>query len=340
MILNNFFKAKPRKTKVGIFLLFLIALLVGIGLSISKFTISVGSVSVGTTLATKTPQLPPKEASMLFAGDVMLSRSVGALMAEKNNYKWPFELISDFLSNADFAFVNLETPISNRGIKVGSIYSFRSDPRVIEGLTYAGVDLVSVANNHAWDYGREAFVDTLDYLSVASISYVGGGRSYEEAHAGVIKTIGNTEVGFLAYTNLLPKSLSATKDGAGVAIYDKAQMVQDVTALKAVSDIVVVSFHWGEEYQQTHNALQEQIAHDSIDAGADLIIGHHPHVVQDVGEYKGRFIVYSLGNFVFDQNFSTETMSGLVVRVRLKDNQISGLDKIPVHISKQYQPSL
>jgi len=277
---------------------------------------------------------------MLFVGDIMLSRSVGELMVAKNDYLWPFRKIADFLKGADLTFANLETPVSSRGIKVGSIYSFRSNPETIVGLKYAGFDLVSIANNHAWDYGRDAFTDTMTNLASAGISYVGGGHNESEAHTGVIKKIGDTSVGFLAYTNLLPKSLSAVGNNAGVAVYDEAQMINDVAQLKTKASVVVVSFHWGEEYKPIHNALQEEIAHKAIDAGADLIIGHHPHVVEDVGQYKGKYIVYSLGNFIFDQNFSVETMSGLAVKVWLKNNTIDRIEKIPIHISKEYQASL
>ena len=270
----------------------------------------------------------------------MLSRSVGALMTTKNDYLWPFRQIADFLNGADLTFANLETPVSNRGVKVGSIYSFRSDPKVVSGLIFAGFDILSVANNHAWDYGRDAFSDTLYHLAEAGISYVGGGHNEYEAHTGVIKKVGKTDVGFLGYTNLLPKSVSATGDSAGVAVLDEVKMVDDIQLMKSRSKLVVVSFHWGEEYIPVHNALQEEIAHKAIDAGADLIIGHHPHVVEDVEQYKGKYIVYSLGNFVFDQNFSVETMTGLAVKVWLKDSKINRLEKIPIHISNQYQASL
>ena len=279
-------------------------------------------------------------ASMLFVGDIMLSRSVGDTMKAKNDYLWPFRNIAEYLNSADLTFANLETPISSRGKNVGSIYSFRSDPKSIEGLTYAGFDVLSVANNHAWDWGHDAFVDTLYHLASARISYVGGGHSEYEAHAGVIKKVGDTKIGFLAYTNLLPKSLSAVEDKAGVVIWDEAQMIEDIKIMKNRAELVVVSFHWGEEYKLVHNALQEKIARIAIDAGADLIIGHHPHVVQDIQQYKGKYIVYSLGNFVFDQNFSTETMKGLSIRVWLKNSKIDKLESVPVNISKQYQVSL
>lgn len=328
-----------KKVKNSLILLGVILVVVGYGVKINIFSSKVFFIDIINTQSA-TPEPVSSETSMLFVGDIMLSRSVGALMVSKNNYLWPFRQIADFLKEADLTFANLETPVSNRGVKVGSIYSFRSAPESVLGLNYAGFDVVSLANNHAWDYGREAFVDTMDHLASAGIAYVGGGHNESEAHAGVIKDVGGVKVGFLAYTNLLPKSLSALGDKPGVVVYDETQIVTDIARMKTQASIVVVSFHWGEEYKPVHNSLQEDIGHKAVDAGADLIIGHHPHVVQDVEQYKGKYIVYSLGNFIFDQNFSAETMTGLAVKVWLKDKKIDRIEKIPVHISRQYQASL
>ncbi|OGM97462.1 MAG: hypothetical protein A2735_01885 [Candidatus Yanofskybacteria bacterium RIFCSPHIGHO2_01_FULL_41_21] len=331
--------SKIFKNYLIIFTTVVVIVVVGFGIKRNIFLNKVFSVDFINTQSSE-PTPAPSETNMLFVGDIMLSRSVGALMTTKNDYLWPFRQIADFLNGADLTFANLETPVSNRGVKVGSIYSFRSDPKVVSGLIFAGFDILSVANNHAWDYGRDAFSDTLYHLAEAGISYVGGGHNEYEAHTGVIKKVGKTDVGFLGYTNLLPKSVSATGDSAGVAVLDEVKMVDDIQLMKSRSKLVVVSFHWGEEYIPVHNALQEEIAHKAIDAGADLIIGHHPHVVEDVEQYKGKYIVYSLGNFVFDQNFSVETMTGLAVKVWLKDSKINRLEKIPIHISNQYQASL
>lgn len=281
-----------------------------------------------------------QELEMIFVGDIMLSRSVGALMAAKNNYTWPFEKIAEFLSGADLTIANLETPVSSRGVNVGSIYSFRSDPKSVEGLKFAGIDIVSMANNHAWDWGMTAFGDTMTHLASRGISYIGAGYNTAEAHAGIVKDVRGTKIGFLAYTDLLPKSISATADRPGLAIYNETEMILDIQAMRTRADIITVSFHFGDEYQTIHNALQERMAHIAIDAGADLVIGHHPHVVQDIEQYKDKWIVYSLGNFVFDQNFSVATQSGLAVRISVKDKKIVKLEEFPIKISDEYQPYL
>ncbi|OGN08610.1 MAG: AmmeMemoRadiSam system protein B [Candidatus Yanofskybacteria bacterium RIFCSPHIGHO2_02_FULL_41_11] len=280
-----------------------------------------------------------RDGTMLFVGDIMLSRSVGAHMQEKGDYNLPFLNIADFLKGADITFANLENPVSLRGTNVGSKYSFRADPKTIGGLNFAGIDIVSIANNHMWDYGREAFLDTMTHLAKAGIDFVGGGHNFEEAHRPVIKDVKGTKVAFLAYTEFLQNVVAGT-NSAGITNFNIEQIKKDIAAANQQSDLVAVSFHWGDEYQTKHNQKQEQFAKAAIDAGADLIIGHHPHVVQEVEQYKDGWIAYSLGNFIFDQNFSKETMQGLALQVNLKDAKVQGVEKIDISISKDYQPSL
>jgi len=280
-----------------------------------------------------------RDGTMLFVGDIMLSRSVGAYMQKMGDYTLPFLNIADFLKGADLTFANLENPVSSRGINVGSKYSFRADPKTIEGLKYAGFDVVSIANNHMWDYGREAFLDTMTHLTEAGISFVGGGHNFEEAHKPVIKDVNGIKVAFLAYTEFL-QSVAAGENLAGITNFNIEQIKRDVAVANQQGDLVVVSFHWGDEYQTKHNQKQEQFAKAAIDAGAGLIIGHHPHVVQEVERYKDGWIAYSLGNFVFDQNFSKETTRGLALKAVINNGKISEIQEIPVKISNQYQPEL
>ena len=277
---------------------------------------------------------------LVFVGDIMLSRTIGKIMIKNNDWNYPFLLVSDLLKNADITFGNLEGPISSRGVLSGSIYSFRVDPHAVEGLTASGFDVLSIANNHMWDYGAQAFKDTLSILASSSISYVGGGLSYTEAHTPVIKDVRGTKIAYLAYTNLLPASLGTLGEKPKVAFPDKDQMTSDVKKAKESADIVVVSFHFGDEYKTHHNAYQEKMAHAAIDAGASLVIGHHPHVVQDTEQYNGGYIAYSLGNFVFDQNFSKDTRSGMVVSVSIKDKKIDEFLTQKVQFNSSFQPYL
>jgi AmmeMemoRadiSam system protein B len=281
-----------------------------------------------------------QNAVLLFVGDLMLSRAVGTAMERRNDYNFPFSKMGTFLSDADITFGNLEGPISDRGTEVGSIYPFRNDPKVVGGLKNAGFDILSIANNHIWDYGRDAFVDTLNYLKNSGIDFVGGGENFDDAHRGIIKEINGTKIIFLGYTDLLPRSASAGQNSAGVSYLDMDQMIKDVGSAKNKADIVITSFHWGQEYQTKHNARQEQVAKAAIDAGASLVIGHHPHVMQEVEKYKNGYIAYSLGNFVFDQNFSEVTRSGLILKVSLKDKKMSRVDQFSVKFTSAFQPQL
>jgi len=275
---------------------------------------------------------------IIFVGDLMLSRAIGNLMSQRNDWCFPFLEITDFLKEADLTFGNLEGPISDRGIKVGSIYSFRADPRAVAGLTFAGFDILSIANNHLWDYGAEAFADTLKILEENNINYIGGGSSYEEAHTPVVKEVDGTKIAFLGYTDLVPSFLGRKETQWAVAFPEREQMVLDIQKAKNLADFVVVSLHWGEEYATQHNSSQENLAQFAIEAGADLIIGHHPHAIQEVEKYKEGYIAFSLGNFVFDQNFSEETQSGLLLEVVLKNKKIEKINKHQIKFNSSFQP--
>jgi poly-gamma-glutamate synthesis protein (capsule biosynthesis protein) len=205
---------------------------------------------------------------------------------------------------------------------------------------YAGADVVSLANNHMWDYGLPALEDTLGYLATNDISAAGAGRTLEEARGPIVRTVGGTRIAYLAYTNILPESALATDVRAGVNLYNAIRMVADIARARTLADIVVVSFHTGTEYEVRHNADQERIYRSAIDAGADLVVGHHPHVVQDTERYKGKWIAYSLGNFVFDQNWSDATRQGMLLDVSVQNGEIVAVATRSVDISKQYQAML
>jgi len=281
-----------------------------------------------------------KQTELIFVGDVMLSRYIGEMMAQKKDYNFPYEKIQPFLNEADSVFANLESPISSAGKSAGNLYPFRADPQVVSGLKNAGFKVLSVANNHAFDYGQAAFFDTLNNLKTADLEYTGGGLDFNEAHNGAYQEINGTKITYLAYTDLLPKSLAANDKQGGFAYLDLKQMIKDIQAAKDKSDLVVVSFHWGREYETKHNSHQEEIAKAAIEAGASLIIGHHPHVVQDIVEYKGVTIAYSLGNFVFDQNFSEATKNGLALKVYIKDKKIINVEKQLINFNHDFQPYL
>ncbi len=297
--------------------------------------ISSDTVSSGTSLSTE-PQI-----RLMFVGDIMLSRLVGKEIAASGDWRYPFLNIASTTSSADITFANLETTVSSRGHKIGSEFSFRSDPRALEGLPYAGIDVVSIANNHIWDYADDAFLDTQRHLREVGIAYAGGGSNYEEAHTAALLNAKGTRVAYLAYTNLLPKFFTRPASVPASASYDDwARVERDIVKAKQEADIVVVSYHWGTEYETHHNVEQEEIAKKTIDVGANLVIGSHPHVQQEIEQYKNGWIAYSLGNFVFDQYFQPEVMESRIFEVDLAGKTIVGAKVIPVDMGRQAQPKV
>ena len=300
--------------------------------------------------------VPPKHESssvtLLFVGDVMLDRGV-EFEIQKNggDWTWPFRHIASFLHQADLVFGNLESQISDKGVNVGSIYSFRANPKSIEALSYAGFDVVSVANNHSFDYTREAFEDSLTRLANADIAYTGGGFSEAEAHTPVIIEIEGTRIGLLAYTNSGLAAWQARSTGSGQATESTAgitwvdwdtldELQQDIQKAKAKVDILAVSIHAGEEYAKEPSDFQRLFAKTAIDEGADLIIGHHPHVLQPLEQYKEGWIIYSLGNFLFDQDFSQETMRAAILKVVVENKEITNVSLLSTKINSSFQVEL
>ncbi len=282
------------------------------------------------------------EISLLFVGDIMLSRGVANQISRNNNPDYPFLRIAPTIQSADLAFGNLEGPISNGGKNQGSQYSFRADESAVEGLEFAGFDILNLANNHIWDWGEEALIDTVDILQKHGINWVGAGRNENEANSSLVVATGDTHLAFLGYTNLYPKNLEAGDKNAGVSSFSVLNIKEKIKELKnsGNTDLVIISLHWGEEYQNNASESQKRIAHELIDAGADLIVGHHPHVVQNIENYNGKWIFYSLGNFVFDQSFSEETSKGLMLKATIQDKKIIKIEPIEIRINPTFQPEL
>jgi gamma-polyglutamate biosynthesis protein CapA len=314
-------------------------------------------LSVGTTLFWREqfsitallPEiiLPEKHRSitLLFVGDILLDRGIfwGIHTYGKDNWKWPVLPIAKTLQEADILFGNLESQISDKGYNVGSIYSFRADPKSIQTLQYAGFDVLSVTNNHSFDYTIEAFKDSLSRLRAANIAYTGGGLSEKEAHSPIIKEVRGTNIGFLAYTNSGSASWAANENHGGIAWIDSSTLetlTQDIQNAKPQVDILVVSLHAGVEYATEPNEFQKKFAKTAIDTGADLVVGHHPHVLQPLKRYKNGWIVYSLGNFLFDQRFSEETMKGAILKIVVKNKTIKNVSLIPTTINSSFQVEL
>jgi len=262
------------------------------------------------------PELPLIR--IILTGDIMLDRGVQYMIEKEGggDFKFPFLKIAEELNQADIVFGNLEGPISDKGTKVGSIYSFRMDPRAIDGLNFANINVVSLANNHTFDYGQEALEDTLERLKNAGIDYVGIGPA-------VIKDIRGTKIAFLAYTPFGANKISEN---------DFEKVKQEIKTAKEKTDILIVSLHAGEEYQKTPTQFQIDFFKIAYEAGADLVVGHHPHVIQPN--------FYSLGNFVFDQGFSEETMKGEIMEIQIQDKKIKSVLTKEIKINNFFQPEL
>jgi len=283
--------------------------------------------------------LRAQTADLILTGDIMLSRAVGGKMSQANDFSFPFLKVAEELKKADLVFGNLEGPISSGGKNQGSQYSFRADPLVAGGLVYAGYNVLSVANNHMLDYGLVALKDTLNILKENNIMPVGAGENSAVANELYVKEINNNKIGFLAYTNLYPKSFEAGKSSAGISSFNLTKVSEKIRQAKASStaDIILVSMHWGEEYAVVPNSAQEKLARQLVDAGADVVVGHHPHVVQNMEEYKNGLIFYSLGNFIFDQSFSAETMSGYLVKIKAVSGKIKEWEVLETKINTDFQ---
>lgn len=281
--------------------------------------------------------------TLLFAGDVMLSRGVAyQIKKHGDDPRYPFLRIADFLHSADLVFGNLENPISDRGRNQGSIYSFRAARETVQGLTFAGFNVLNLANNHIFDWGVVAFGDTLDLLEENKIRTIGAGRNETQANEPLMIDEKGMRIAFLGYTPLYPRSFEARGDAPGIAHFDLSRIEARIREIKSqhLAETVVISLHWGEEYRARANATQRQIAHALVDAGADLIVGHHPHVVEEVEAYHGAWIAYSMGNFVFDQNFSEETNRGILIQATVRGGKIIKVAQVPIRINASFQPEV
>ena len=282
-----------------------------------------------------------QEASIIFVGDIMLSRGVAQKIKEHNDYNYPFLKIGDYLKSADFVFGNLETSlIKGREISSGEMV-FRADPELADVLKSFGFAVVSLANNHTMNFGKAALENTLITLLKAGVEYAGAGSSALEAYnPGIIEKNG-ISFAFLAYTDsdVVPVSYFATATTAGVALMDINKMAEAVKLAKQRADLVIVSMHSGIEYKDYPNNRQTNFARAAVTAGADLVIGHHPHVVQTAEQYKGKYIFYSLGNFIFDQQW-WKTKEGIALKIIFNKQGVRRIEPQAVYIEDFSQPTL
>lgn len=280
----------------------------------------------------------PDYVTLSFLGDIMLDRGVRSSVNKNfsGDYSKLFDKM-DILEKSDIVFANLEGPASDQGKDLRNLYSFRMDPNAIPALKGAGFNILSVANNHAGDWGPLAFSDTLDRLTENEILYTGGGYSNEIEKPTIIEQY-DMRIGFLGFSDVGPQNLKPTLDKRGILLANNPRIKEIINNASKEVDYLIVSFHFGDEYKTTNNKRQQTLAHLAIDNGAKIVIGHHPHVIQNTEIYKNGFIAYSLGNFIFDQKFSKNTMEGMLLQMKIwRDGNLT-ISKDTVKLNNVFQP--
>ncbi len=284
------------------------------------------------------PPLPAKEVSIAAVGDIMLDRGVWNRIRELGIHH-VMAGVRDQLRAADITFANLECPLSTvQGhARPGGDLSFCADPGTAQALLDAGIDVVSLANNHSLDAGREGAWDTLRTLEADQIAYAGAYPQGGDRDPIAYLRVNDTIVAFLAYTDLSFEHGSMSKVDP-----DMQNALAEVREARNKADVVVVSYHWGEEYQVEPTERQKTLGHATIDAGADIILGHHPHVMSGVEQYRRGLILYSMGNFVFDQRDDPDgRMTSAIFHLQVRPQQRIDLMIIPLRIpSPEYAPRL
>ena len=326
--------------------------------------------------------------------------AVGDIMIDRPDPESIFSIAKDTIQKADFRFCQLETAYSDKGSlgSSGPRGAMPHDPRNYAAIPAVGFNVVSMAGNHAMDWGKDALVDCIDRLRRDRIASIGAGSDIDEARQPVVIEKHGTRIAFLSYCSVAPKGYYASKDKPGVAPMraithyepleedqpgtpceiltypleeDLADVITDVKKARKEADIVAVSMHWGVHYFRALIAgYQVPMAHAAIDAGADIIFGHHPHILKGVEVYKGKIVFYSLGNFAFDSHpkavdtvwysrrrkvyqglykvpareegsafrFQPESRNSVIAKVAICDKKIAQVSLVPVRINDRAQP--
>lgn len=283
--------------------------------------------------------------NIMAVGDIFLGRGVKTKLVQAgNNYDHVFSEVTSLLQKGDIVFGNLEAPATNSthalwDVKKGGKYVLRNEPAAVQSLGKAGFNLISLANNHIMDYYARGLEDTIQELDKHNISFAGAGSNIEEARKGTIIECKGWKVGLLAYTDMAELYFKgdpqirfmADEKNSGVAPRKLKYVLEDMERLRPQVDILLISLHWGIEESFEVTKAQVEFAHELIDAGADAILGHHPHQFQGIEMYKGKPILYSLGNFMFDQN-DPENQESFIMEMKLGEEGLEGLRAIPVKI--------
>jgi len=243
--------------------------------------------------------------TVLLVGDIMLDRGVENLIKQNSIY-YPFRKISHFLRGIDIVFGNLEGPIINNPPEFpANSLKFAFNPEVVKGASWCNFNFFSLANNHTLDMGKEGLKKKKKWLRKYQINFLGNPLSGSSNNLD--SSFFRDNITFLAFNRIFPFK------------FKEEEIIKTIKMVKSSNpdNFLIVSLHWGEEYKLINSTAQKKLARQLIETGADLIIGHHPHVVQNIEKYKGKLIFYSLGNFIFDQYFSPDTQQGLAVGLEI-----------------------
>jgi poly-gamma-glutamate capsule biosynthesis protein CapA/YwtB (metallophosphatase superfamily) len=281
---------------------------------------------------------PPAVVTLAAVGDLLLDRGVGEKIAREGS-GYPFAAVAETLTGADIAFGNLECPLSAKGTRVAKRYSFQARPETVACLVKGGFDLLSLANNHSMDCGRTGLVETMQELERHGIHWCGAGRTRREAETATVLTSKGLRVAFVGFGDFLPEGSFLRDDRPTIAFAGAERVRAAVAAARSRADVVVASFHWGIEYESRPHPRQEALAEAAVRAGADLVLGHHPHVLQGLeivpsgGARGGRpaLIAYSLGNFLFDRR-TGRALQSVILRCALTRRGLAGAELTPVQL--------
>jgi poly-gamma-glutamate synthesis protein (capsule biosynthesis protein) len=309
------------------------------------FALALSATLFASSLASPTSQ-PQQKITMVAVGDILLDRGVGRKI-ERYGTSYPFKHVASVLSAADLAFGNLEGPLTARCTKAAKKFSFQAKPRNVAALAEAGFDILSLANNHSMDCGEVGLMETMANLESAGIRWSGAGRSRAEAESIVVMEVKGVRVAFVAFSEFLPEGSTPRSDGASISYASLESVQRAVAEARTRADVVVASFHWGAEYASRPRDPQVKLAHAAVDAGADLVLGHHPHVIQglqlvsvkNTNGARRALIVYSLGNFVFDSPgmLGQRPLESFILRCTLSRKGLEMIEILPVSI-EAYRP--
>jgi gamma-polyglutamate biosynthesis protein CapA len=309
-----------------------------------RFFLIAGLVAAGSVLSAVERELgpevrlrPPAETTLVAVGDILLGRSLGTLMESSGNYAMAFQNTESELARADIAFGNLEGPFCGEPPYPGEGMVFRVRPAAVAGLTHARFAVLSVANNH-FDNGGDACIRfSLEHLRRAGIATAGAGENYEAAHRPAILVRHGVRFAFLGYTYA---ELNDTPEATHPVIAGRnpERVREDVAAALRQADAVIVSLHDGTEYSARVAAETEEFCHAAIDAGAAVVLGHHPHVPQRIEQYHDGWIFYSLGNFVFQQYTPPEVQTAIMARITFSGAQVKRVEALPLVIEWHSTP--